>query len=503
MKIPNYLQIPMKKTSIPLALAVSLLAAKTASSETIAAWLPTGNGGPRGLAYSLSGNVPGADVTSEGILWTSARRSAQPGWNNAGAVWPGRTDLAEFSPDEYTSFSLEVAPGSEIQIDSFFYSLNTYSTERETVNGEEVLSTLQMRLRSSLDGFVADIGSVVSLPEERTSAFDIPFLVDLTEVDALQSLTEPIEFRVYIWEESTVDGFAPYIWLDLAGGGCVIDGEVLTEINREVLAALIPTTASAGAPANSTSVEPQKKVLSPAVGSISATNVNKGALTNGRSVWPAIVNTEGFDENTYLETTIDPAAGSSISITDYVINTFTTYGSDGPEGWAASLRSSRDDFATDIATASDNGSYEIAFDVSDQLQLRNIAAPITFRVYLWEVAPTDGSAYDPSMFVDIEGSDHGEFLGIQVIGTTGEAALNPPAITSAVFTPGTGFVVEAENLVPGRSYDLFVSFNLTDPFVSLGLEMQAVGTTLTLIDSFANLETDPRAFYVIGEAAPR
>jgi hypothetical protein len=503
MKTPNHLKISMKKTSIPLALVVSLLAAETASSETIAAWFPTGNDGPRGSAYSASANAPGADMTSAGILWTSARRSTQLGWNNAGAVWPGRTDLPEFSLQEYTSYALGVARASEIQIDSFFCAITTYSTERETVNGEVVLSTLQMRLRSSLDGFAADIGAVASLPDERVDANNIPFLVDLTEVEALQSLTEPIEFRVYMWEESTVAGFTPYIWLDLAGAGCVIEGEVLSETNSEVLAAWIPTTASGGAPENATGVEPQKKVLSPAVGSISATNVNRGSENNARSVWPAIVNTEGFDETTYLETTIDPAAGSSVTITDFVINAFNAYGSDGPEGWAASLRSSGDGFAADIATASDKGAYEIAFEVSDQLQLRNIAAPLTFRVYLWDVAPTDGSAYDPSMFVDIEGSDHGAFLGIQVIGTTGEAALSPPTIASAVFTPGTGFVVEAVNLVPGRFYDLLISYNLSDPFQSLGLETQAAGTTLTLVDGFANLETDPKAFYRISEVTPR
>ena len=489
----------MKTTRRSLAFAVSLLAALPASSETIAAWLPTNNEGPRGLAYNNALNSPGADVTSEGVLWTSAFRSLRTGYTNAGAVWSGATSLTGFSPDEYTSYSLGVAPGSEIQIDSFFCSINTYNTERETVDGEAVLSSIQLRLRSSLDGFAADIGSAVSLPEERASAFNIPFLVDLTEVEALQSVTESIEFRVYMWEESSVVGFAPFMWIDLASGGCVIEGEVLSEVNREVLAAIIPTSETVGGVLNATGVEPQKKVLSSAVGSITAMNVNRGAFNNARSVWPANVNTEGFDENTYLETTVDPAPGSSITVTNFIINTITTYGTDGAEGWAASLRSSRDGFAEDIATTSGNGAGEVAFDVSDQFALSNLAAPVTFRVYIWEVPPTDGSDYDPSLFVDIEGSDFGEFLGIQVVGTTGEAALSPPSIATAVYTPGTGYVVDAENLVPGRFYDLYISFNLTDPFVSLGLQTQAVGTTLTLTDTFADVTIDPKAFYQIVE----
>lgn len=500
----------MKKYTMPLVTAASLLAASTASSETLAGWFPTVNDGPRGLAYGNSLNSPGADITSEGILWTSAFRSLRTGWTNGGAVWSGATSLTGFSPDEYTSYSLEVAPGSEVQIDSFFVSINTYSAERETINAgtvdeEIVLSTIQMRLRSSLDGFAADIGSVASLPEERVDANNIPFTIDLTEVAELQSVTEPIEFRVYMWEESTVAGYNPFIWLDLASGGCVVEGEVLSEVNREVLAAIIPTSAAVGAPGNSTAVEPEKKVLSDAVGSITASRPGTTVATNARSVWPGSVNTTGFDETVYLETTVDPAPGSSISVTNLVINAFTPYTTMGTAGWAASLRSSLDGFAADVATTSGVDTFEVAFDLASRFEFRSLAGPVTFRVYLWDVEPTDGSAYDPFMFVDIEGSDFGEFLGIQVIGTTGDAALSPPTVASAVFTPGTGFVVEAANLVIGRSYDLFISFDLTDPegFSPLEIEQEFEGAPLTFIDRFANFIDDPKVFYRIGEAIPR
>ena len=501
----------MNRNNLALALAATLMAATTAHSETIAAWFPSASGGPRGTAYDNAANVPGADETSAGVLWATAQRTGTNVGGNAGAVWSGGTSLTEFSDYDFTSFSLEVAEGSAISIDHFLYYLNCYNTERETENAgtpEEAvtLSTLQFRLRSSLDEFASDLATFTSLPEERADSNNIPISFDLTEVAGLRSVTEPIEFRLYIWEESTVATYNPFIWIDLASGGCLVEGEVLTSVNREVLAAWIPVNAPAeetGEPANSTGVEPAKKILSPAVATTSAMNLNRGGYANRRSVWPAAVNSQGFDEFSYLETTLTPALDSTINITNYVINAFSTYGSTGTAGWAASLRTSLDDFSEDIATASELDVFEIAFDLSDQAQLQNVSEPITLRMYLWDVEPTDGSEYDAFMWADIEGTDFAEFQGLQVIGTTGATSLFPPQIVSAVFEPGTGVIVEAANVVPGRFYDLFVTFDLAEPFTPLEIETQADSSSLTLIDTFADVLIDPKAFYIISEVLPR
>ena len=494
----------MKSTSTlikPVFLAATLIASGPGSSETIAAWTPSGDDGPRGTAYYGSGNIVGADLTSAGILWTSAARVGGGGGTNSGAVWPGSTNTLGFSPDVYTSFSLEVAEGSTLQVNSLTYFMNFYGTDRQTTgDGTVVNSTIQGVLRSSVDDFAEDLATFTSLPEDRPESFDYPFVFDVSQVAELQAVTEPIEFRVYFWEESTVEAFDPFFWTDLATGGCIIDGTVVSSVNREVLAAWIPTAAPVDGAANATNIGPSKIILSPAVGSAFAENVGKGGGTNAAAVWPGSVNSFGFDEFSYLETTLTPAPGSTITVTDYIVNAINTYGTTGPDGWAAVLRASTDSFTEDIGMTSGIDTFEVAFDLSNVASLRNLTGPVSFRLYLWDVEPADSVGFEPFMWTDIVGSTFSESSGIQIIGTNGIGSFEPPLIVGTEMIPGTGFQVEVVNVIPGKTYELLIAFDLADPFEPLDVFETATGGTVTLLDGFANTDTDPKAFYQVREA---
>lgn len=493
----------MRNTTTSLLSVASLLLTTLAQGEIIAAWTPTANGGPRGDAYGSSTTIVSADTKSPGVLWTSAQRVELGNWINDGAVWSGSLENLGFSDFNYTRFSLEIAEGSTIELDSFTFNNNFYGTERETVEGGEVLSTIQARIRSSLDDFASDLAATSSGPTDRTAANNVPFVFDLSDIEAMDEVTGPIEFRVYFWEESTAPGFDPFMWNDLATDGAVFEGSVLTANNREVLAAWIPTPAPEGA-ANSTGVEPSKVVLAPEVTSASASNVGKGGGTNAAAVWPSSVNSLGLDEAIYLETTVVPAPGSIINLTDYVINQINTYGTTGPDGWAAALRTSLDGFAENVATAEGTDDFEIAMDLTGEAGLQNLGAPITLRFYIWDVEPGGGAGHDPFMWTDIVGSSlYSNESGIQIIGTTGVGSLQPPSIEATAFLPETGFVVEVVNVTPGRTYDLFLTFDLAEPFTALEIEKTAVETELTFTDTFANPSLDPRAFYVVKEVGRR
>lgn len=157
--------------------------------DTLAAWRPAPETLPEGVKYASGGTVPGADEAVREILSATLARINQGENPNGGPVWPGFVDSPTFNPAAYTSIKVEVASDALVRFDSLTYYMNTYGFEREiikpgTPEEEVVLSTLQLRLRSSLDNFQSDLASITSGPLDRGAASDLPFIFDLTGAPA-------------------------------------------------------------------------------------------------------------------------------------------------------------------------------------------------------------------------------------------------------------------------------------------------------------------------------
>ncbi len=507
------------KTFLKSLALVGLLGSQ-ASAQSLAIWAPSPAGSPEGDQYISAGSRPLADFAVPELRMAIAERVNAGTASNEGAVWPGSSNSGVFDPASYTSFSLVVADDAEIQIGAFTYFLNTYGTERTLMNAgtpeeAEVLSTIQLRLRSSIDNFANDIGSITSLPADRLDTGDLQFTFDLINANGLDAIRGDIEFRLYIWEESEVPSNDPFMWIDLSPSGAFFEGQVneateMEPVVRDVLVRIFPEPRPESDPPEETDPAPNSALTPPTlvelgegIAGVDAMRVEQGGASNRSSVWPGNVTSFGFSEFSYLETTVQPTAGTTLSITQYTIPSFITYGTNDGGAWEAVIRSSVDDFTNDLAMTSGEGNFTVDFDLADVAELQNLNNAVTLRVYLWETAAVDGTDFDPFMWFDLAGNNDGTLAAIQVLGSTQQASLAPPAVSSIGFVPGEGLVVDAINLTPGRTYGLFFSSDLAEPFVSIGVEEVATESTLSLIDDFADLDTDPRAFYRVEEVTPQ
>jgi hypothetical protein len=502
------------KTTTTLILAAALVGSQ-AHADILASWRPVPEANPGGAQYANTLTSPVAEVSVPEFLQAIASRANSGNNGNAGAVWPGSADSTELDPAAYTSFTLEVPSDAAVDFDSFSYVMNTYGFERETLNPgtpeeEVVLSVLQLRLRSSLDNFQSDLASATSLPTDRVESNNLNFTFDLREATDLQNFSGAVEFRLYIWEESEVAGYNPFTWIDMATGGATFEGIVtdtteIAPIARNPLVEIFPEPKpeAGGLPANTTAVAPTLVTLAPEIGSVEALRIGHENFGNRAAVWPGRVSSLGFDEFSYLEVTITPGPGATFSIAEFVIPQINTYATDDGGAWQAAIRSNLDDFSEDLATTSGAGTYRVQFNLAGEASLRNIATPLTFRVYLWETALVEGITFNPQMWFDIAGNATGTAPGIQVIGEAQLGSIGNPLIASALYLEGTGFQIEAVDLTPGRSYDIAVTFDLSEPFTPLELEQTATGTTLTFVDGFADSSIDSKAFYRLQEVVPR
>lgn len=274
----------------------------------------------------------------------------------------------------------------------------------------------------------------------------------------------------------------------MAIGGAIFEGSVvkataLDPIRRDPLVEIFvePKPEESGLPANSSLVAPTLVSLGTGISSVEASRFGHGEWGNRGSVWPGRVTSLGFDEFSYLEVTVIPTSGATYSVAQFVIPQIIVYGTDDGGAWEAVIRSDLDGFAEDLATTTGAGTYRVEFNLSEQVSPRNLVNPVTFRVYLWETAAVPGAAFDPAMWFDIAGNALGTAPSIQVIGESRIGELKPPSISSAQFVDNV-FEIEAIDLTPGRTYDLAVTFDLSDPF--------------------ADPSTDPEAFYRIEEVSP-
>lgn len=499
----------MKKTT-PFLVLAGLLSAP-ASADVLASWQPVPSAEPGGAQYLNGTTSPAAEESVPELLLAVAARVPAQGGENAGAVWPGSVNSTGFDPATFTSFSLEVAGDAAVDFDSFNYTMNTYGAERETINEglaneETIVSTLQLRLRSSLDNFQSDLAAITSQPADRPEANGLNFTFDLSEVSSLQDLTGPVEFRLYIWEESEFAGYDPFTWIDMATGGATFEGTVtdsteLIAIARDPLVEIFPEPKpeAGGLPPNNSNETPTKRTLDPAIESVEASRVGHGNWVNRASVWPGRVGSTDLDESSYLEVTINPAPGATFSIAEFVIPQINTYNTDDGGIWRAAIRSGLDGFSENLATTSGEGTYVVRFGLASEPTLRNLSAPLTFRVYLWESTIVENAPYDPLMWFDLVGNNTGTQAGIQVLGEARLGPVTAPAIASTRFLPGTGVQIEAIDLSPGRTYDLAITFDLSEPFTPLEIGQMATDSTLTFTDTFADPTVDTKAFYRIEE----
>lgn len=495
-----------------------LIAAALSSSvqaDVLASWRPAPAIETGGGQYANTLTTPVAEFTVPEIQEGFAFRINSGNNDNPGAVWPGSANSPVFDSSAYTAFVLDVASDAAIDLDTFTYVMNTYGFERTIINEgtaqqEEILSTLQLRLRSSLDDYGSDLASVTSLPTDRVDFNDLAFSFDLSGVTDLQDFSGMVEFRLYIWEESEAAGYDPFMWIDMATGGATFEGTVtdptdLAPIARNPLVEMFPEPKpeAGGLPANTTAVQPTLVTLDPAIGGFEASRTGHGNWANRGSVWPGRVGSLGFDEFSYVETTITPGPGASYSIAKFVIPRIIVYNTDDGGKWEAVIRSSLDDFAEDLASTSGEGTYEVRFNLASEPSLHNLTAPVTFRVYLWEAPLVAGTAYNPLMWFDIAGNGTGTLAGIQILGEARPGSVSAPMISSADLIEGTGFQIEAVDLTPGRTYDIAVTFDLSEPFIPLQLEQTATGTSLIFLDDFADPSIDRKAFYRIEEVTGR
>lgn len=264
-----------------------------------------------------------------------------------------------------------------------------------------------------------------------------------------------------------------------------------------------PRPEADGLPANTTAAAPTLITLAPAIGSVEASRFGHENFGNRAAVWPGRVSSTGFDEFSYLETTITPGPGASFSVADFVIPQFNVYSTDDGGSWQAAIRSSLDNFSEDLSTTSGAGTYRIQFNLAGEPSMRNLTTPLTFRVYLWETALVEGTAFNPQMWFDIAGNALGTAPGIQILGEAQLGSIGNPSIATALYVEGTGFQIEAIDLTPGSTYDIAVAFDLSEEFTPLQLEQTATSTTLTFVDGFADASLDTKAFYRIQEVVPR
>jgi hypothetical protein len=181
---------------------------------------------------------------------------------------------------------------------------------------------------------------------------------------------------------------------------------------------------------------------------------NGGTVYYGEGNWPA----GSVDLNAYLEFSIIPTAGHTITISSLVMqirrSTTGTSGG-GPNTW--SLRSSLDGFATDISSGVLTENSIPATTVVLGLPFMNMPSKITFRLYGYNATVSSGGGLNRFVYDDIEA--------------------NGSTVLPLVFD---FFKVNAENQSAAISWKLAGEGNLS----SLNIERASGGTDFELIKQY-------------------
>jgi hypothetical protein len=125
---------------------------------------------------------------------------------------------------------------------------------------------------------------------------------------------------------------------------------------------------------------------------------NGGTVYYGEGAWP----TGGIDLNDYLEFSITPVAGNSMTVSSLVMqirrSTTGTSGA-GPNSW--SLRSSLDGFASDLGSGTLTENSVPATVVTLGVGFFNLSSKITFRLYGYNATVSSGGL-DRFVYDDIQ-----------------------------------------------------------------------------------------------------
>lgn len=184
----------MNRSRLPaaaLGVAATLLTGALAHAQVLLQWNTFGNGGHEVIEPSVFNDpnlatselLNGAGINTAG----NSNRMGGTGWMDSGDSNP--SPLAEAIPDnDYFQFTVTPLGGTAMTITSFVFSWDHSSTGPHSVT-----------LRSSLDEFESDLGSVLNMPASLTTGNTIT----LTGLDAL---TGPVMFRLFGWGASAFTG---------------------------------------------------------------------------------------------------------------------------------------------------------------------------------------------------------------------------------------------------------------------------------------------------------
>ncbi|WP_193212762.1 hypothetical protein [Luteolibacter marinus] len=171
----------------------------TEPDVVLARWIPRSN--PLGNSTEVEPFTKDAAIGMSPV----ARRVSQGGGTNGSAAWPGYIESAELLETSYLEIELLPSAGADYSVTRVGLTIQTYGTESASGWGAAI--------RSSLDGFTADLATTAGTDDIADLVFD------LSGHPELGSLTQPLTLRIYIWDVDPLDGGShdPFMWADIRG----------------------------------------------------------------------------------------------------------------------------------------------------------------------------------------------------------------------------------------------------------------------------------------------
>jgi hypothetical protein len=172
---------------------------------------------------------------------------------------------------------------------------------------------------------------------------------------------------------------------------------------------------------------------------ITVSGISRGsgiaASTAGNRYSASGWNSSSLDLNDYFQFTITPTVGYQVSLTSFV---YTSQASN-TTGITATIRSSIDNYAASIGTASVSGTTTINLTAAS---FQNVSSPITFRLYAWSAAAST------TTFSVNDFAFNGTVGVIPTITIDGNTSSSATAFTTTFGTPGTAqtFTIAGSNL---------------------------------------------------------
>lgn len=160
----------------------------------------TFNGSTPGIFYNpITGTNPGqtnpyttGELTNPNISVSGiGRGTGTNGANGNNAYNTSSWNTPSLDPDAYFEWVVTPNAGFEIDFRNFVVSLRTNNVTLPNELGNNIV------LRSSVDGFVADVETFT-----LTNTVNNSFTVDLTDI-SFQNINSPITFRIYAWGADT------------------------------------------------------------------------------------------------------------------------------------------------------------------------------------------------------------------------------------------------------------------------------------------------------------